>query len=364
METVIAFMGERSKIFLLSSLFLIVAGYIFFKIRKYQINKEYIFETLKRNGLTSDKSRISKDKIKWPNKSSESFKKENKLICQLFQNPRIIDFVAKDQTIIFKCAKFPKKVKLNRSPKTIEVGRDHDNKRFSIFDYSLLMRVSSGGGKTVFLYNMIHSYYRSEPKGSFEILISDAHQSFNRIKGIEGINVFDVTSIEEKSRFLEKIKAVKEYQRTIDLSLFETLEEAKERGSFLEKKSFFLVVDEFSESYSNANSKELDYAVNSEIISTLKDIITSGRKFNQRVLISYQSTLNSQALIHPSLFGANIYSYESGDLADAKGVNINHELLKESGNLFYYSKKYEAKFFRTPYLGKKDLLDLLTSSKT
>lgn len=361
MKHLIADLLGWGKIILPLVLLIFLVGYVWFKKRAK--TKNYVIQTLKKNGLANDETKVFKNRIKYPNKSSDAFKRENSLICELFRNPRIIDFVFKNHAIIFKEAKFPDKVKLNLNPKTIEVGRDHDNNRFSLLDFNVLVRVATGGGKSVLLNNVLHGFFKSEAVGTFEVLISDPHQSFSRLKAVEGIDVFDCSTLTEKERFLERIRSVKEYQQGIDLSFYETLSEAKQNGQHLDKKSFLILIDEFSESFSNVNSKEDDYKVNQEIISTLKDLITSGRKFSQRVVIAYQSTLNSQALIHPSLFQSQIYSYTEDEVADAKGLPITHELLKTTGNFYYTSKKFAPKFFRTAQIEKKELLDLLKRFK-
>lgn len=337
---------------------LVMAAAIWWWNQKRLRRKYYVEDTLRKNGLTTERSKIYRDRIKWPKKSSDAFKKENTLICQLFDNPRIINFHAKNHTVYFQEAKFAERVPLNRDPKTIEVGRDQDNKPFSLLDANIIARVKSGGGKSV-LYNcIIHGVYKSEPAGSFEILLCDPHQSFNRLKGVEGISVFE-GEIDDKQRFLERITAIKDYQRSIDLSYYETLAEAKAHGQMLDRKTFFILVDEFSELFSNANSKESDYAVNQAILATLKDLITSGRKYGQRVMIAFQSPLNSQALLHPSIFQGQIFGYVDDEVADSKGLPLTHELLKQSGNFFYSSKIYPSTFFRTALLEKKELLDLL-----
>lgn len=357
MKSFISFMNEWGKVVLPLIFLILVASW--WRYRKFLRDKNYVIQTLKKNGLANDETRISRGKIKWPNKSVDEFKAKNSLLCELFKNPRIIDFENRNHTVYFKEAKFPDRVPLNLRPSAIEVGRDHDNKAFSLLDFNTLMRVGTGGGKSVLLNNAIHGFYKSERQGNFELLISDPHQSFLRLKELKGVDVFDVSTIEEKERFLEKLKAVKQYQQEIDLSFYETLSEAQKDGKYLDKKSYFIIVDEFSESFSNANSKEEDYQVNQEIIGVLKDLITSGRKFSQRMLIAYQSSLNSQALIHPSLFQAQIYGYVEGEVADAKGLPITHQLLKQSGNFYYTSKRFPAKFFRTAFIEKKDLLDFL-----
>lgn len=356
MKALILFAKEWSKIILPVVLAIVAA--VWWLNQKRLRRKHYVADTLRKNGLTTERSEIYRNKIKWPKKSSDSFKSENTLICQLFENPRIINFHAKNHTVYFQEAKFPDRVPLNLKPKTIEVGRDQDNAPFSLHDANLIARVSTGGGKSV-LYNcIIHSVYKSEPAGSFEIILCDPHQSFSRLKGVDGIDVFE-GEIEDKQRFLERLNAIKDYQRGIDLSFYETLAEAKANGQMMDKKTFFILIDEFSELFSNANSKESDYAVNQAILATLKDLITSGRKYGQRVMIAFQSPLNSQALLHPSIFQGQIFGYVDDEVADSKGLPLTHELLKQSGNFYYTSKRYPATFFRTAHLEKKALLDLL-----
>lgn len=323
----------------------------------------YVKETLQKHSLINDHSKIYRNKIKWPNKEAESFKNEINLLCMLFQNNRIVDFETKNHTVVFTQAKFPRKISLNLKPTSMEVGCGEDGKPFSILDDTLLVRVKSGGGKSVLYNGIIFSYWKSRPQSSFEIIISDKHQSFSRLDSVDGITVFDVSTLEEKERFLEKLKAVKEYQREIDLSFYETLSEAQANGHASDKKSFLILVDEFSESFSNANSKENDYAVNKEIIATLKAIITSARKYGQKVIIAYQSPLNSEALIHPSIFSGEVFGYVKGGVADAKGLPIHHPLLRESGTMYLSSNRYPSKFFKTAFVEKKNLLDLLKGPK-
>lgn len=76
-----------------------------------------------------------------------------------------------------------------------------------------------------------------------------------------------------------------------------------------DKKTFLIIIDEFLENYSSPNNKHRDYKLNQDTIKAIEDLITSGRKYGQQVVVAYQAELNSEALISPSLFQAQIFGY-------------------------------------------------------
>lgn len=360
MKSIILFIFKNWKIFL--PVFSLVVVLFFIIKTKIQKRRSYKLETLLKNRLGNSHTVIKKNKVLYPNASSSDFNSKINLICELQKDPTIINCIGRGHSIHFERANFKKSKKINLNPKTNEIGVNHKNKAFCPDNSNYLIGVGSGAGKTVLLNNKIFSYFKSSQGQEFEIIIADSHSSFLQLKGIKSVSLFSIENPDEKTAFLEKLEEVKAYQKEIDLSVFETLGEAQRKGSMKDKKTFLIIIDEFLENYSSPNNKYKDYKLNQDTIKAIEDLITSGRKYSQQVVVAYQAELNSEALISPSLFQAQIFGYMNQETAGAKSLPTNHILLKQRGTFYFTSKNSEACFFRTYPIFKEMLPKLLGSN--
>lgn len=357
MKDIILFILKNWKIFL--PVFSLLVIFVFIIRGKIQKRRSYKLETLIKNRLGNSHTVIKKNKVLYPNASSSDFNSKINLICELQKDPTIINCVGKSHSIHFERANFKKAKKINLNPKTNEIGVNHKNKAFYPDNSNYLIGVGSGAGKTVLLNNKIFSYSKASQGQEFEIIIADSHSSFLQLNGIKNFSLFSIENQEEKTAFLKKLEEVKAYQKEIDLSVYETLSEAQRKGSMKDKKTFLIIIDEFLENYSSPNNKHRDYKLNQDTIKAIEDLITSGRKYGQQVVVAYQAELNSEALISPSLFQAQIFGYMSQETAGAKSLPTNHILLKQRGTFYFTSKNGEPCFFRTYPIFKEALPKLL-----
>lgn len=360
MKTIILFIFNNWKIFLPVFSILIILGFII--KNKIQKRRSYKLETLIKNRLGNSHTVIKKNKILYPNASSSDFNSKINLICELQKDPTIINCVGKSHSIHFERANFKKSKKVNPNPKPNEVGVSHKNKSFCPANSNYLIGVGSGSGKTVLLNNKIFAHYKSSQAQEFEIIIADSHSSFLKLKEIKNVFLFSIENPDEKTAFLKRLEEVKSYQKEIDLSVYETLSEAQAKGVMKNKKNFLIIIDEFLENYSSPNNKHRDYKLNQDTIKVIEDLITSGRKYSQQVVVAYQAELNSEALISPNLFQSQIFGYMSQETAGAKSLPTNHPLLKQKGTFYFTSKNSESCFFRTYPILKEMLPKLLGSA--
>lgn len=357
MKEALLFILKNWKIFL--PVFSLIIGLVYFLKRRVEKRKSYKLETLIKNKLGNSHTVIKKNKILFPNASSAEFSSKINLICELQQDPYIINCIGKNNSIFFERANFKKSKKINPNPEPNELGINHKNKVFCPDNPNTLIGLPSGAGKTVLLNNKIYSYYKSNKGKNFEIIIADSHSSFLQLKNIPNISIYSLEMPEEKEAFLKRLEEIKKYQKEIDLSVYENLTEAQKNGEMNDKKSFLIIVDEFLENYSSPNNKHKDYKLNQDTLKAIEDLLTSGRKYNQQVFVAYQAELNSEALISPNLFNSQIFGFMNQETAGAKSLPTTHTLLKIKGTFYFISKNSEPYFFRTYPIFKSDLPKLL-----
>lgn len=355
------FLFVKQNLGLIAPFLGLIIGVLWIAILKNKKNKLYKIETLKRNGLANDFTILKRNRVHYPNASSSSFNAKIELICQLQENNKIINCKSVGQKIIFEEANFKKSKNVSRKIIKNEIGIDHNNKVFSPREYSISINVPSESGKTVLINNKIFSFIKQNRTKNFEIVIGDSHSSFMKLKKYKDIiSIFSLENNEEKHQFLEKLKDIKKYQQNIDLSVHESLEGAQSKNQLLDIKSYLIICDEFFENYSSPSSKHQDFHLNQDTIKALENLITSGRKYNQQVWVASQAVLNSETLISPSLFQAQIFGYLSEETATAKKIPANHPLLKEPGVFYYLGKKSQPCFFKSYLILKEDLPILIS----
>lgn len=327
------------------------------KLREY----EYRLETLRSNGLANDKTVVKKDSIEFTNRSIADYRQRIDLICELWRNDSIIDFFKKGHELQFVLAKLPSKVSVPSEPLLNEIGVDHNNKRFAPTPVSMLLRASSRSGKTILMNMMIYSEYFASNSGSKKIIVGDAHGSFLKIRGLPDIEVYDFRNASELQDFHQRLSDIGAYQRSIDLSVHETLDEAKSKGEHLDKHGYLIIVDEFAEVLSPSMIKDPLSALKQNILTQLTAFVTGGLKYDIRVVLAYQDQRNSAALIHPGIFLGEITNYVDPVLAAARGAPglASHPLIRTVGNFLYTGKYSNPTFFRVPLITKADLPGLL-----
>lgn len=188
MKEALLFILKNWKIFL--PVFSLIIGLVYFLKRRVEKRKSYKLETLIKNKLGNSHTVIKKNKILFPNASSAEFSSKINLICELQQDPYIINCIGKNNSIFFERANFKKSKKINPNPEPNELGINHKNKVFCPDNPNTLIGLPSGAGKTVLLNNKIYSYYKSNKGKNFEIIIADSHSSFLQLKNIPNISIY------------------------------------------------------------------------------------------------------------------------------------------------------------------------------
>lgn len=338
------------------------ALYLFLRNRAQQ--REYVLSVLRSNGLANELTILKKDGVKNPNKASVDWRDHIALICELYKDPRIIDFRYDNHSIVFERANFPKRTALSKNPLPTESGVDHKGKRFCPKPNSFQVRVGSRGGKTVLAFNIIRSSYLARNRVRPKILIADRHESYEMLRDVPGIEIFNLRDIPGKRAFLNALTDVQNYQRSVNLGMYSTLAEAHQSGAIIDRHGFDIIVDEFLEAVTSSVSKE-ETMLNQQLLSALQNLVTGGAKYSQRAILMYQAQAQKDSPLSPNIFLSEVVNYMPPELAKARGggLPVSHPMLQQPGVFFYSSRIEPSTFFQTAMITKSELLAILKENQ-